>query len=267
MNDETPRSHRVAGTVLVVGPTSGYSRHIRDIVQRLGDGSDQIVVLSMPELMGEILKLVDDPTGPASSVWFDADSMLGRLARLAIDLCRKAGVAGLSRKMVYECLQMNRAGGRALTQNVEWSSYLRSLPVYKKALSLRVHRPLLSLIEWEVDRPSDFGRIGHVIVDEAQDVTALEWSLLRSISEGHAVAKGNSWTILGDLNQRRSDHTLSSWDSVFDETDLDPDTKIPASRARISVNQADSGVRQPAVAAEAPPCRSFSIRRSSSMAT
>ena len=220
VNEQTPRTHRVSGTVLVVGPTSGYSRHIRDIVRRLGDDAGRIAVLSMPELMRAILQRDDEPTGPASSVWFDADSMLGRLSRLAIDLHRKATKGVPSREAIYDCLRQNKAAGRPLTQKVEWATYLRSLPSYKKALGLRVHRPLLACIEWQIARPDDLGQIKHIIVDEAQDVTALEWCLLHSINED------NSWTILGDLNQRRSDHTLFSWDDVFDELALDPDTPV-----------------------------------------
>ena len=49
---------------------------------------------------------------------------------------------------------------------------------------------------------------GHVIVDEAQDIHPIEWEILGRL--------GNvgGWTILGDLNQRRTDHTFNSWDDV-----------------------------------------------------
>ena len=220
VNEQTPSEHSLSGSVLVVGPTSGYSRHIRDIVQRLGDSEGRISVLSMPELMRQILNVDYEPTGPASNEGRDADSMLGRVARLAIDLLREADGKQPSRETVFECMRQNRAAGRPLTRKTDWATYLRSLPSYKKALGLRAHRPLLAFIEWETVRPVDLGQIRHIIVDEAQDVTALEWCLLHAINEAEA------WTILGDLNQRRSDHTLSSWRDVFDELALDPDTKI-----------------------------------------
>jgi hypothetical protein len=226
VNEQTPRDRRATGSVLVVGPTASYSRHIRDIVVRLGDGEGNIIVLSMPELMQEILQLDNEPTGPASNVWFDADSMLGRLSRLAIDLSRRTTGRAPTRVEVYEFLRQNNAGGRPLTQKTDWSAYLRSLPSYKKALGLRAQRPLLAFIEWELARPVDLGQVSHVIVDEAQDMTALEWCLLHSINRDYSSNKAQGWTILGDLNQRRSDHTLSSWGDVFDELDLDPDTPI-----------------------------------------
>ncbi len=57
-------------------------------------------------------------------------------------------------------------------------------------------------------------------MDEAQDVTPLEWLLLDEINEADA------WTILGDLNQRRSDHTLGNWAHVLDVIAIDADTPI-----------------------------------------
>ena len=48
----------------------------------------------------------------------------------------------------------------------------------------------------------------------------MEWYLLAAINRGHA------WTILGDLNQRRSDHTHASWSKILDVLTLDPETPI-----------------------------------------
>jgi DNA helicase IV len=48
----------------------------------------------------------------------------------------------------------------------------------------------------------------------------LEWLLLDEINEADA------WTILGDTNQRRSDHTLADWHQVLDVIAIDPETPI-----------------------------------------
>lgn len=83
------------------------------------------------------------------------------------------------------------------------------LPPAPDALTMRAYTPLLATIQWEVGKPRDLVGIEHIIVDEAQDVTPLEWLLLASMNEAHA------WTLIGDLNQRRSDHTLASWTQVL----------------------------------------------------
>ena len=88
---------------------------------------------------------------------------------------------------VYGYMRQNAA---KLTQDREWSQYLRQLPSHKEALTNRVHAPLLAFIQWEIAKPGDLGSVEHVIVDEAQDVTPLEWLLLDEINEADA------WTIL-----------------------------------------------------------------------
>jgi DNA helicase IV len=57
-------------------------------------------------------------------------------------------------------------------------------------------------------RPYRDDTYDHVLVDEAQDVTPLEWRLLTAVNPKH------SWTLLGDMNQRRSDWTYHSWTDV-----------------------------------------------------
>ena len=87
---------------------------------------------------------------------------------------------------------------------------------------LRCHWPLLAYISWEVEPPTELQSVKHVIVDEAQDVSEMEWYLLAKVNR----AQEHAWTILGDLNQRRSDHTHASWSKVFDVLTLDPETPV-----------------------------------------
>jgi DNA helicase II / ATP-dependent DNA helicase PcrA len=220
VNDQTPAENSLDGKVLIVGPTPEYSRHIRDVIGRLADNRERVIVLSMPELMREILGARNDPRGPNSNNWQDVEWTLGRLSRSAIGRHRASHGVTPTVEDVYECLRMNRATGRPVTQDPEWSGYLRTLPPYKEARGLRAHWPLLAFIAWEVAPSVDLRKIEHIIVDEAQDVTEMEWFLLQAINEAHA------WTILGDLNQRRSDHTHASWEKILDVLTVDVDTPI-----------------------------------------
>jgi DNA helicase IV len=68
---------------------------------------------------------------------------------------------------------------------------------------------LLDEAHWLID-PS-FRRFGHVVVDEAQNLTPME--LRMTVRR----ARGQSLTILGDLSQRTADAGVSSWDAVLDE--------------------------------------------------
>jgi DNA helicase II / ATP-dependent DNA helicase PcrA len=208
INEETPPENTLDGNILLIGPTVGYANHVRDVVNRLTGGTDRIKILAIPQLMQRILGLKDEPRGPSSRSWQDVDRNLGLLARSAIRRLKTAKGMTPTTEQAYEHLRHNGVPGHRITSDPEWSAYLDRLPPFRAALALRAQAPLLALITWEVAKPSDLGFIEHIIVDEAQDVTPLEWFLLEAINEAHA------WTLLGDLNQRRSDHTLSSWQQI-----------------------------------------------------
>jgi DNA helicase IV len=216
VNEETPGENALDGKILVVGPTPAYSRHVRDVILRLTGDSARVVVLSLPELMRTILGLKDEPSGESSRTWQDVDLRLGTLARAAVQRLRDAKGVTPTTDQVYEYLRQNGPSARPLTRDNDWGAYLRRLPSLRDAKRRRSLVPLLAVIKWEVARQKDLEGVELIIVDEAQDVSALEWFLLQSINETDA------WTLLGDLNQRRSDHTLSSWTAIVDVLGLDP---------------------------------------------
>ena len=208
INEETPSENTLDGNILLIGPTIGYTNHVRDVVNRLTGGTDRIKVLAIPQLMQRILALKDEPRGPSSRSWQDVDWKLGALARSAIRRLKTSKGMTPTTAQAYEHLRQNGVPGRPITPDPEWSAYLDRLPPYRDALALKAQAPLQAFITWEVAKPPELGFIELIIVDEAQDVTSLEWFLLEAINEAHA------WTLLGDLNQRRSDHTLSSWRQI-----------------------------------------------------
>ncbi|CDO89418.1 DNA/RNA helicase [Mycobacterium triplex] len=217
VDPQTPPENTLDGNVLVVGPTTRYSRHIRDIINRLTGSSERIKVMSLPELMQHILDLKGIPRGPISTVWRDVDWELGRFGRRGIGRLKDAKGVVPTTEQVYEFLRLQ--GGK-VTEDTDWIGYFRGLPPYKDALPLMTHSPLLAFIRWQVAAPDDLKGVEHIIIDEAQDVTPLAWFLLDEINEA------NAWTILGDLNQRRSDHTLSSWAHVLELIAIAEDTPV-----------------------------------------
>lgn len=217
VDPQTPPENTLDGAVLVIGPTTGYSKHIRDVINRLAGSSERIKVVSLPELMQHILGLKQIPRGPISTTWRDVDWELGRFARRAIVRLKDAKGVAPTTEQVYEFLRLH--GGK-VTKDREWANYFGGLPPYKQALPLRTHSPLLAFIRWQVAAPDDLKGVEHIIIDEAQDVTPLAWFLLDEIDEADA------WTILGDLNQRRSDHTLSSWPQLLELIAIAEETPI-----------------------------------------
>ncbi|MGA5305859.1 AAA family ATPase [Nucisporomicrobium flavum] len=208
VSDDTPGENSLDGNVLIVGPTKGYSRHVQAVIDRLTGGSERVRIVSLPELMLHILDMQREPRGAISRSWQDVDQGLAMLVRATVTRLKATGTMPTCDD-VYDHLRRNGSVGHPLTLDREWAAYLRRLPPARDALTMRKHTPLLATIQWEVAKPRDLVGIEHIIVDEAQDVTPLEWLLLSSMNEAHA------WTLIGDLNQRRSDHTLASWEQVL----------------------------------------------------
>ncbi len=69
-------------------------------------------------------------------------------------------------------------------------------------------------------------RFGHVLVDEAQDLTAMQWRMLaRRCPSG-------SMTIVGDFGQASRAGALSTWDDVLANLEM----RVPPRRVTLSVN-------------------------------
>ena len=224
VSDESERRGRLKGSVLLVGPTTGYTHHVSRVIARLTGDSGRVRVLALPELLREILGAAEEPRGPVARTWQDVDRTLGLLAYCAY---KRMASSGPVLAQVYDFLRGNGSKGQPLTRNSEWVSYLASLPPLNDALRYRAHTPLLAYLNWKITRPKELRTIEHIIVDEAQDVTPLEWVLLKSLNAGKA------WTILGDLNQRRMDYTYMGWNKLAADVLRIPDGK-PAPVRRLT---------------------------------
>jgi DNA helicase IV len=65
----------------------------------------------------------------------------------------------------------------------------------------------------------------HLVIDEAQDIRPLEWRVILE-----RLVRKDRITILGDLNQRRSDFTSASWKEVVRDAGLDVGGREPEVR-------------------------------------
>jgi DNA helicase IV len=77
------------------------------------------------------------------------------------------------------------------------------------------------------DAPGELRTFGHVLVDEAQDLTPMQWRML-----GRRCPAA-SFTIVGDLGQASRPGAADSWDDILEEL---PQRRIPPRFATLSVN-------------------------------
>ncbi len=112
--------------------------------------------------------------------------------------------------------------------------------------------PLLDEARWLVD--PDIKTYGHVVVDEAQNLSAMA---LRVVSRR---ARRRSLTILGDLAQRTDDSGLGGWGDVlrtagvprYEVTELAVSYRVPDDFLRIAATIAPPGTSVPRGVREAP---------------
>lgn len=155
------------------------------------------------------------------------------------------------------------AAAAGLLEDDEVELLLKSGPPRPKGALRHSDVPLLDEARWLVD--PDLRTYGHVVVDEAQNLTPMELRMAARRARGHAM------TILGDIAQRTADAELASWGEVvaaagvarFDVADLRVSYRVPDDFLRLAATVAPTGVEQqprgvraapwPAVAVEAAP--------------
>lgn len=211
LSPEAPSGASPNGHVLILGPTTEYVEHVQGALRKLIDDDSKYEVKAIPSLLEELAQLPRSDVPTESFVWEDVSPDLARLIDLAFSNARAAldgaGERPTQSDVYAELLWLlNDPPPDGL--EAEWVHYLRELPSTFQELCRRRVSSYRGLMAYIGARTTRLPNPGHVIVDEAQDIHPIEWEVL-----GRLGNRGG-WTILGDLNQRRTDHTFGSWDEV-----------------------------------------------------
>ncbi|WP_152648115.1 AAA family ATPase [Demequina sediminicola] len=217
--------------LLLVGPTDEYVAHVAPAISRLSHGAGEVHVMSLRGVLGKATGLTSVPEGRAITRIDDGDSQLWSLAYNAASIMNRvsesAGPRSTRIRRAYEIARRNGEGAALVTTDDRWIEYLASLPSFENARQNRAHIPLIAALGWCIAPPQDLRSFDHIIVDEAQDVMAIEWVLLDAMNQDER------WTLLGDMNQRRSDAAHGSWNYIADALAiLDSGGEAPVTRIR-----------------------------------
>lgn len=201
------RARLDAGRVLLVGPTAGFVRAIGDVLPSLGEDSVRLGRLAdlpgLPPVGG-----ADSPM--AATVKADARmaAVLARVARAPLGPVADGEppallARALLRQLFASPRRLRRAAAGILTDE-------------ERAV---LHRPadaawsdddlaLLDELSACLARQDGGDRFGHVLVDEAQELTPMQWRMLARR------CPSRSMTLVGDLGQAGGVWTPRSWDDV-----------------------------------------------------
>lgn len=210
-----------AGKVMLIGPTADYVTHIEDLIRPL-DPEGRVVVTHAEELLSKTVGVQTAWGGGIGGEHDDVDAKARGLADLAVRQLREAGrlksgnnVRRDNIRAVYELVATNGGPGNSLSKVLDQAIWMSKLPSFDTAFRLRRYLPLMAQYALAIQSPPPTDRFDHIVVDEAQDVSPIEWNVL----DQYLAAEGQ-WTLVGDMNQRRSDASYADWSTIADHLGL-----------------------------------------------
>ena len=198
---------------------------------------------------------------PLQASWMVRSRTLASSSRTCFDrsasLCKQEqpwatgpGARMKNLERLYEVMRVGRHGSIPLKLGKFPPTGSRLFPTFGTAIRRRRYLPLFAQASLSI-LGGPRARYDHVVVDEAQDVAGLEWEVIRA----HNPASG--WTLVGDMNQRRTDFGDSSWERLVERLSLAHDSRAGGAqrhRAWLPLDTADTGLRQAAAAARRTDC-------------
>jgi DNA helicase IV len=196
--------------VALLGPTSSYVEHVGAAMKALDAGDVDVFSVSglLRRLGGQ-----DAEPGRLGSSEADSAQELWQLAATATDHVRRAGELGSGSygeqvRRVAQAVIDRSHGLMSMPVPTEIDAWMSRLTIAAVLTEARF-APFLAAIGLAVRPWPDSERYDHIIIDEAQDLLPLEWQVVLALCRQEA-----SVTILGDLNQRRSEFGVRSWSSL-----------------------------------------------------
>lgn len=203
--------------LLFLGPSNTWAIHVNDALKSLAEEDVTIsgmetfyknVIGSNARLQGGLDYAVDEVCAELFPTVKAAAQLVGTTQDWATG--RDARLTNIS--SVYTALRYGSTTSQLpLGIPPALEGFFGALPSFGGALTTRRLQPLLASIAIALYGPPK--TFGHVIVDEAQDISPVGWQIIRSHTTG-------SLTIVGDMNQRRNDVGHSSWEHLIDQLRL-----------------------------------------------
>lgn len=205
--------------IAIVGPSDHYVEHVTPLISELKEPGAEIRVLSLPALLRRIAGLRTYPKpGPIGRI--ESSWELGRVIDGFVRSMPGRPTSGRMDQRVRRVVEAMKQANESEIGDAEILAWLRNLPDWNEISGQTRYLAMLATVALSLD-PNMAGEwVGHLIVDEAQDVRGLEWRVLtRSLLE-----QGGSISLFGDMNQRRSDFTAASWDTLAEDLEMTDDT-------------------------------------------
>lgn len=219
-NDGPLAGHRGL-RILLIGPTERYVQHVRGIIAPLNE-RELIRLTHLEQFLGETTLVKGPWGGGIGGRYSDVDASARRLAEQAARIARTEsritegpGSPLANIQVIYDLIRSNGTTRTKISSDDAQTSWMKALPEFSQARRLRRYLPLMAQCRIAYKPIDDRDKYDHIVVDEAQDVSPIERNVLDQY-----LTRDGQWTLVGDLNQRRSDTTYSSWPQIADHLGL-----------------------------------------------
>lgn len=218
-----PRLHRVA----LVGPTDRWRKHITPTVVQLVEKG--VEVLSLESLIRAWAGSSRRDVHPKNEREIHSGWAIGRVVDRAANAedhrLRRLTHAMRVKELVNSLIQDTEVHRKCLQdESRDLSDWLLEAGDINQIRRDPSYLPFLAAAGIAAGGIGQHGGHQHIIVDEAQDLRPIEWWMLSKMFREASQAR---WSLLGDMNQRRSDFTWQTWDELVGRLELSGDAEGP----------------------------------------
>jgi hypothetical protein len=207
--------------VALVGPTDEWAEHVRHVIDDLG--GTKITVVSLEQMVREFSGGAGHALHHDAERWFHVSWETARIGRRAVAKLKSELDQIPSKKMrhVLDHLVRDTPLHRELVSDESTSKWLLKGRSGEEAMKGRTFLLLMANIGRTLKIGPAMPVFDHVIVDEVQDVRGGEWRLIASL-----IRRDGHFSLFGDLNQRRTNHTWSTWTELVSQLEISGDPEF-----------------------------------------
>ena len=215
-HDRQQTEHRRMGNVALIGPTDEWGSHVSGVLTE--SGATGVTVVSMETIVQKLAREEKQPLHRDDQAGFETYWELGRIVNMTVRGLRQRLSEIKSeterRRLIFDKIVQN-ANKTVNSEDPERIEWLRRARDFDKALSDPSYVLLRACIGVLAETSRAFGPYEHIIVDEVQDIRGAEWWIIDKL-----LRDGGTYSLFGDMNQRRADFTWESWSVLLDRLEL-----------------------------------------------
>ena len=213
--------------IALIGPTDIYSNHVKHIHTELG--SSGIEILSVDKLLRSVIGLKANPSEPKSTKqeYLETRWEFGNIATKSVDWClSQQPQKPVRAEDIINSLTKpsSRLRTEVLGDSTTYDEIFEEMRDWNHAIKNTNYWPFISMINLHLKK-LPFKKFDHIFVDEAQDIEPLRWRVIDYFLED-----GATFSIFGDLNQRRSNFSYDSWKKLAIDLQLTDENDDPPVR-------------------------------------